>query len=343
MWGIHDYAQHLTPMGMPSHWLPPPSGCGFYRIVLPFEQLREHGWKVRYQAKTPPPEVAEYQIICGERLDRPEVLGAWRRFRATHRLAYELDDDIWNVEQTNVNAHRMYSRPAIQDAVETCITVSDVVIASTGPLAETIRRRTSHPNVVVCPNYIPRSNLDIIRPLNQRVIVGWTGGVSHTWDIGEIAAPITEVMDRTRHWMLHIQGTDFRPSFGNHRAPRMRYTDWVTSPRDYYKLLDFDIGLAPLASRVFNESKSWLKPLEYASLGIPVIASDTTAYRDMVRDGETGFLVKTRKQWKDRLELLIHDGALRESMGAKARALAAHYTIEEHWPKWAAAFEGIMR
>jgi glycosyltransferase involved in cell wall biosynthesis len=337
VWGIHDAQDENSPE-------PLPTGCGFYRIVLPLEQYKANGGQAHWQAFWAPElDDPKWDIIIGERFDRPHMLGAWRRLAQKHKLAYELDDNIWAVDPANVNAYRSYSRYATQDAAEASIAVCDLVIVSTGPLAEVIRQRTGHSNVVVCPNYVPAANLAIGRQRNDTVTLGWTGGVSHTWDVALIATTVAKVLDRNRHVSLHVQGSDFRPTFGGLRhQPRMRWTNWVPSPRDYYPLLDFDIGLAPLASSEFNESKSYLKPLEYASLGIPCIASDETAYRDFIRDGETGFLVSGRKQWQDRMELLIHDQGLRETMGAKARALAAGYTIESNWHKWAAAFKGIM-
>src|SRR6266487_503041 len=146
VWGIHDAADPQNPN-------PKPSGCGFYRIVLPLEQLGFHGWKVAMQAGTPPAKIGEYKLIVGERLDKPQVLGAWRRLRRDHRLVYEIDDDVWNVDPANAQAHTVYSRYAVQDAVETCCIMSDLVTFTCEPLAEMVRVKTGHQNVVVLPNY----------------------------------------------------------------------------------------------------------------------------------------------------------------------------------------------
>lgn len=331
-WGIHD-AQN------PADKNPLPSGCGFYRIVLPFEQLKAHGWDVHWQAGEPPPEAGKYKLIAAERLDNPDVLGTWRRLRQRHRLVYEIDDDVWNVDTLNAQAYRVYSRWSVQDAVENCCAISDLVTVTTEPLAELIRTQTGQQNVKVIPNFIPASVLDIERPRREHVTIGWTGGISHSWDVAMIARPVRAVLDRDYSLRLHIVGSDYRPTLGHLHA---RWTDWEPSPHDYYKRIDFDIGLAPIAPSKFNESKSWLKAIEYGALGIPVIASDFGPYREYVVDGVTGFLVKTEKQWRDRIRELVADQALRETMGAKARELAAQHTIEEHWVKWAAAYQEVL-
>lgn len=331
VWGIHDAQAPDNPI---------PTGCGFYRIVLPLDQLEAHGWKIGYRAGTPPPESGNYKLLVGERLDRPAVLGEWRRLRQYHRLAYELDDDVWNVDLVNHGAWRTYSRWAVQDAVETAARTADLVTVTCEPLAEQFRRYTNHPNIKVIPNYIPEFVLNLKRHRNRRITIGWSGGASHTWDVAMIARPVRKVMDTDPSLRLHIVGVDFRASFGHLHT---RHTNWEPDPRDYYKHLDFDIGLAPIAGSKFNECKSYLKALEYAAMGIPVIASDFGPYPEFVVDGVTGFLVKTEKQWRDRIRELVADKELRETMGAKARELAAQHTIEGNWRKWADAYEEILR
>lgn len=333
VWGIHDAANPQDPR-------PKPSGCGYYRIVLPLQQLAANGWKAGWQAGTPPDKIGEYELIVGERLDKPQVLGAWRRLRLGHKLAYEIDDDVWSVDPANAQAHNVYSRYAVQDAVETCIITSDLVTVTCEPLAQVVRERTGHPNIKVIGNCIPAGMLELTRGRPRRVTIGWTGGVSHSWDVQLVAPAVRKVMERNPALQLHIIGSDFRATFGDVRT---RMTHWLDEPASYYRAIDFDIGLAPIAVSRFNESKSFLKALEYAALGIPVVASDFGEYRNFVVDGVTGFLVKTEKQWVSRIEELVADKELRENMGAKARELAAQHTIEGNWHRWAAAYEEILR
>jgi glycosyltransferase involved in cell wall biosynthesis len=330
VWGIHDAQGENNPM---------PTGCGWFRVVLPLDQLKAHGWKVRYQPFTPPAEIGEYKLIVAERLDKPAVLGTWRRLARDHRLVYEIDDDVWNVDPANAGAHQVYSRHSIQDAVENAIITSDLVTVTVEPLAELVRAKTGHRNVRVIGNYVPESVLGLERPRRKKVTIGWTGGVSHTWDVAMIAPAVRQVMQRDTSLRFHIVGSDFRPTFGLAYA---RYTPWEPRPQDYYQHLDFDIGLAPIASTEFNMSKSPLKALEYAAMGIPCIASDFGPYRDFVVDGVTGFLVSKEKQWRDRIRELAADANLRESMGAKARELAARHTIEGNYHKWAAAYQEVL-
>lgn len=330
VWGIHDAQSEKDPR---------PTGCGFMRIKLPFDQLIANGWHAGYAAFDPPANIREYKLVVGERLDRPHVLGNWRRMRQYHRLAYELDDDVWAVDRTNHIAYQVYSRYHVLDAVETACTVADLVTVSTEPLAEVIRKETGHGNVKVIGNYIPEFVLGLERKRPEHVTIGWTGGASHTLDVAMIARAVRRVMNTDKTLRLHVIGTDFRPTFGHTHA---RLTHWEPDPMDYYKNLDFDIGLAPIVASRFNESKSFLKALEYAAMGIPVIASDFGPYQDFVIDGVTGFLCSKEKQWRDRIRELAADADLRENMGKKARELAAQYTIEQNWWRWAEAYRPLL-
>jgi glycosyltransferase involved in cell wall biosynthesis len=330
VWGIHD-AQD------PEHGQP--SGCGWYRIVQPLNQLRDQGWKVHYQAYTPPPLVENYKIVIGERLDNPEVLGTWRRMSLRHKLVYELDDDVWSVNPVNAAAWNAYSRLATQDAVEEACRISHLVTVSTPHLGEVIKKMTGQQNVVVLPNFIQERLLTMERPRRDKVTIGWAGGASHALDVSMIARPVRNVMEKDDNVELHIIGVDYRPTLGFNHA---RFTRWEADPADFFKHIDFDIGLAPITDDPFNLSKSYLKALEYAALGIPTIASDFGPYRDFIVDGETGFLVRKPGEWRSRIRELIADPDLREKMGAKAREVAAEHTIEANAWRWASAYEEIL-
>lgn len=309
--------------------------------MLPFDQLKANGWDAHYAPGRMPPERSHSKLIVGERLMYPEVLGEWRRLRQHHRLVYEIDDDVWTVDPVNLQAFRAFRVHSIQDAMETLCSVSDMVTVTTEPLAEVIRKRTGQQNIRIIPNFIEAKMLATERPRRPHVTIGWVGGSSHGKDLAMIAHPVRSVMDADKSLRLHIIGCDFRPTFGILNFAR--FTPWENDHDALYAHYDFDIGLAPIESSTFNASKSSLKCLEYAALGIPVVASDFLPYQGFVIDGVTGFLCRTAKQWRNRIRELAHDADLRESMSAKARELAAQHTIEGNWHLWASAYEEVLR
>lgn len=332
VWGIHDAQSDKDPR---------PTGCGlagWWRVVFPLDALRDLGWQVGYQSGRPPAESAGARVMVGQRFDRPQVLGEWRRLRARHRLVYEIDDDVFNIDPVNFGAWRNFKAAEKRDAVRHCAEVADLVTVTTEPLAQVMRE--CNPNVAVLNNCVPDGLLQMARPRRPALTVGWAGGVSHARDIAEVAGPLRRFLERDRKdAQLHMVGTDFRHAVTYARA---RFTGWEPDPWKYWANLDFDIGLAPLSDHSFNNAKSRCKALEMAALGIPVIASDSPPYRDFVTDGVTGFLVRKPAQWRDRLNLLAADEGLRESMGAKAREAAAACTTQAQAHLWDAAYRSIL-
>jgi len=311
------------------------SGCGFYRIRLPLGELGKNGHEVRFKSGWSE-EARGYPIIVGQRMDKHDALPIWRRLKLGSRLVYEIDDDVFNVEEVNWMAHRVYSKPIPQDAVIHAAQVADLVTVTTEPLAEVMRKH--NPNVAVLPNHVPSELLDIQRPKRDRLTVGWAGGASHGLDMALIAAQLRRFLQRHPHVDLHLIGTDYGDTI-RHKA---RFTKWDDDVYGYYRNIDFDIGLAPLTGSVFNRSKSAIRCLELAALGIPVIASDVEPYRDFVIDGVTGYLARHEHEWFKRLRELANDEAMRSSMGSKAREAARNWTIDNGYRLWEQAYQGLL-
>ena len=257
-------------------------------------------------------------------------------------MVYEIDDDVFAVTAENFAAYNLWQRPDIIDAATHMMEVADVITCSTEPLAEVLREY--NPNVKVLPNHIPAWVCDVERKRRDRPCVGWSGGASHGVDVGQVVSPVRRFLKRFPGWDFRLAGTDYRPTFKVGR--RAVFTRWVAVNDDaqgYFTGPDWDIGLAPVEPNRFNTSKSCLKALEYAALGIPVIASDWHPYREFVKHGETGFLVRRDHEWLAYMSELASDDGLREKMGAAAREQARRWTIEEGWTLWADTYNGLFR
>ena len=74
-----------------------------------------------------------------------------------------------------------------------------------------------------------------------------------------------------------------------------------------------------------------LTVIEAAAAGIPAIAPRAGGVIDTIKDGETGFLYQPQNQadFLDKLNLLISNVNLRQSMGIKAKELAQQWTWEQ--------------
>jgi glycosyltransferase involved in cell wall biosynthesis len=310
------------------------NGGGYYRMHLPLAELARHGHKtITAPARTDVQVDRDaVDVIVGQMIGH--VPGWWRRLRMSAPLVYELDDDPFEVETHNP-VYAAYAAPVTRDCLAHCIEVSDLVTVSTEPLAE--RMRKHNPNVAVVQNRIDEHLLALERPRRDKVTIGWAGGASHLEDIRICAHGLRKTLDRF-DVEAHFIGADFTPLIRR----SVRHTPWCEKTVDYYQLIDFDIGLAPLRPTVFAETKSHIKALEYAALGIPVVASDSAPYRDFVIDGVTGWIVRRDHEWASRLRDLVNDEAMRAEMGLKAKELAAEWTIQKGYQDWEAAYKSIL-
>ena len=316
-------------------------GSGYYRFYLPYKHLARG---VNHRIMLPEAgtkftpnndELGDIDVIVGQRFMGAHGVKLWDLWAGRVKLVYETDDDMLRPDPSNWLAH--LHDEAVRGTYKHCVQISDLVTVSTEPLAEQMRQY--NPNVVVLPNFVHGDMLYLDRPRRDRVTVGWSGGMSHLRDWMEAADPLRQVLDSHPGVDMHFIGLDYSPVLRTNRE--CRYTPWKPDVWDYYQLIDFDIGLAPLADTPFNTCKSNIKALEYMALGIPVIASDTPAYRDLVVDGVTGYLVHGKDEWHARLTDLINDEAMRTEMGAKGREVASGWTIQQGWKLWRDAYEAV--
>ena len=308
-------------------------GCWFYRMKMPLDELAKHGHETRvgvvwaYDHGWDKPDIVVGQRICQ---DGPSK--TWQKRSDIYRV-YELDDDLLNLDPSNPG-YAFYEQAHIRANLKRNIQCADAVTVSTMQLAELVSKL--NPRVYIVPNTVPKSLLEFERTTAPALTVGWAGSATHDMDWKEVSPHVKRFLHRNRDVQFHDIGEAYGSRFG--LDGRYRHTPWTDTVGALWSAIDFDIGLAPLRDHRFNRSKSPLKALEYAALGIPVIASDVGPYREFVAHYETGYLVKKDYQWGHYLHALARDPFLRKDMGRAARNLAWGYIIENWWTVWEAAY-----
>ena len=111
--------------------------------------------------------------------------------------------------------------------------------------------------------------------------------------------------------------------------PLLNHPDWRM--RQVY--VGCDIYVTASRWEGFN-----LPVLEAQYFGKPVLAYDLAAHPEVVKPGETGFLVKDQESFENNLRELVADPGLRERMGAKGREWAGRF----NWMDCARNFERLL-
>lgn len=334
----------LTVVGIPFA----PDGSGYHRLYLPWKHLTANSRHVfgipAPGQKIGSPSAADLEDVDVLVMQRPAFSYGMKQFdRLAGHVArvYETDDDMLTMETSN---SPFITDPRSPESVRYCLRRAEMVTVSTPYLAELYAPFNS--NIRVLPNCVKAELLDMPRKRAPRLTIGYQGGTSHLVDMCAVQDALTDVLTSHPDVDMHWIGSDFSPLQWIRNPAlkaRCRFTPWSDDVGDYYKAVDFDIAIAPLAEVPFNRAKSHLKALDAAARGIPVVAQDMEPYREFVRDGETGYLVRTEDEWTKRLTELIHDEAAREEMGAAAKKVAAGYTMQGNWQLWQEAYEEAAR
>lgn len=105
-----------------------------------------------------------------------------------------------------------------------------------------------------------------------------------------------------------------------------------------------DVGVMPLRDTAWERGKCGYKLIQYMACGLPVVASPVGVNREIVREGENGFLAATTDEWLSALTRLFADAALRRRLGEKGRRMVEeNYCIERVAPRLVNLFRSIGR
>jgi hypothetical protein len=330
-------------------------GCGHYRIRQPAGALRALGHDVRVCEDDEGLVKLRRRggtVVGVEPLDcdvavfqRPATHDFQQAIPLIQRqgvaVVVEIDDLVTGVPRFN-GSHDGWDPIKSPDAnwayFVRCANLADLLTVSTPLLAREYGGST--PSVVL-PNCVPRAWIERPAPDPGRPLaLGWTGVLSHrSGDLKELRGVLRGVLEG--------HGARLR-LVGDVRAPRLLGLEdladaqgWTTIGHGYEGAVQsFSVGLAPLADNKFNKAKSWLKPLEYAALGVPWAGSDVPEYR---RLRASGVLSRTAPDWRRSLDRLLSSPALREELAGSGREAAAAWTVEaraeDWWEAWSRAAE----
>lgn len=196
----------------------------------------------------------------------------------------------------------------------------------------------------VTPNMLPRW-VQSVKPIRRddRVRVGWMGITkTHSVDLEWLRPAAREALAGAVFSTVGDRAT-IRALGGLAGIPREVH-GWEEDPGTLYRRMALvDVGIVPLAPTEFNAAKSWLKALEYQTLGRPVVATDLPEQRALIRHGETGFLASTPQEFAHYVQQLVRDRDLREQMGAAAKSHTATLAIEDRIGVWEEAINAIWQ
>jgi len=347
-------------------------GCGFYRMLVPANEIKRQdladvvvnfGWDWKM--------VEWAHIIIVQRMTDIE---AYESFDQAHsmgkKIIYELDDYVNAISPTNPS-YDFWSPFGPNYA--RCLKIMqkcDAMQVTT----ERLKKEYAlwNPRIDALGNYLDKHLWDIpawtathwdnyYKRKNDGIIrIGWAGAASHYEDLQLIEDVLTKICQKYKNVQLCLLGyhgeSKKGPNLFQGIPPITSLCSYCKHGGQLEKLpgiellyypsklkeCAFDIGIAPLIETGFNQCKSDIKIKEYAALGIPVIGTRMKPYSESIKEGYTGFLATTGKEWFDALELLIKDKSLRERLGRNNYRWYKENTIDKHIHKWMSFYNRVI-
>lgn len=262
--------------------------------------------------------VAKLKILPGE----STVVRASAR-----RIVYDFDDAIYFAKPERPGEPADRSAFRIRKFAATC-RMADLVVAANRELAafagRWARRVEVVPTGVDVTRYPPAENPRASRP--ALVWIGLPGNLSYL----ELVRPAIGVLAREFPGLsLRIICSRF-PDWPEVPIERVAWTE-ESAPS---ALASASIGIMPLSDDEWTRGKRGFKLLQYMAARLPCVASPVGSNREIVAEGETGYLPADERGWLDALRTLLGSEDRRRAMGeagrAKVERLFSMARIAEH-------------
>lgn len=316
-------------------------GCGHYRLIWPGTALANQGADVEVVWPDDGPDthlLAEFHDLAGEPtpfkvqdidadvvvLQRPleKYLSMLIPLiqKQGIKVVVELDDLFHAINPRNkawAATHPQRSPKRNINWLEAAIRAADLVTVSTTKLRDFYGKWNS--NIVVIRNVVPEHYLTIEREPNDVPVVGWSGVLdTHPDDLQVVGPAVAKAVRRTGAQVAVVgDGRGFNRVLGlGHHGTRV--SGWVPLVKYPQAMSQIDVGIVPLEMSEFNHAKSWLKGLEFASLGVPFVATPTDEYHKLFSWG-IGEVASNPQQWLGCLMDRLTDKAFRECEGEQTR------------------------
>lgn len=327
-----------------------PGRCG-HRLIWPAQALQARGYDVTISAVDDPDRAdpdgwlrwaRDFDVIVVQRAmtrDQLHQVRAWKAFGVC--VVMDLDDNFKRIDRSNAMYDIVHPRTSPDSnfrLLDETMRVVDLLTCTTPAIARDYARAGRYR---IIPNHIPAWYLTIgHEAIGDRLHVGWTGSlITHGGDLNVTGGAISRVLAKTGAGMAIVGDGNFV-----HDAlwldVNIKCCGWL--PLDEYPIAmaGFDVGIVPLKPSLFNESKSTLKGLEMASVGVPFVSSPTEPYRGL--SGHCGMLAAKPRDWERALTRLLGDESMRVDLAGRGREFAATQTVEANcelwWEAWEAAY-----
>jgi glycosyltransferase involved in cell wall biosynthesis len=254
-------------------------------------------------------------------------------------IVYDFDDAIFLPAVSDAN--KAFSFLKNPGRVVEILRKSRRVIAGNEFLAAYARTHnrsvTVIPTAVDTDRFVPRAG----QPedgARRELVVGWIGTPT-TFPYLEGLADVLREVAAKHPFVLKVSGAGRAAHF-----PGLKVVEVPWSLGDEVSLFNTcDIGVYPLTDDEWAKGKCGFKAIQFMACGVPVVAAAVGVNREIVSDGQNGFLAATPAEWVEKLGRLLSDAALRARLAAAGRrTIVERYSLDVTAPHLAAVLASAL-
>ncbi len=250
-----------------------------------------------------------------------------KKYAAKSKLIFDFDDALWIRQISDASAPNKnllwLKNPAKTAQIIGC---SDMVFAGNRYLANYARQYNKQVKLV--PTTI---DTDYHRPDTEKkktcdkICIGWTGSKT-TLDHFIKSLPILHKIKEKYHNKVFFKVIG--DEHFQYKPLNIQGIRW-TSEDEIQQLNTIDIGIMPLPNDEWAKGKCGLKGLQYMALEIPAIMSPVGINKEIIQNGQNGFLPSDEREWINAFDQVIENRLLRKKIGQAGRkTITDRYSVK---------------
>lgn len=251
-------------------------------------------------------------------------------------IIYDFDDAIFlpNVSQVN----NFIERFKLPSKIAKIISLSSYVIAGNEYLKDFVLRYNKKVSVLpTCIDTEKYKNMDYAIKDQKQIMIGWIGSKTTEGFLHDKEPVFKTLAKKYTAIKFIFIGTEYEIE----GLPQLSCKKWSIAT-ELEDIRNFDIGIMPMPENKWTKGKCGFKAILYMSMGIPTVCSPVGVNKEIIKDGENGFLAATEEEWIKKLSSLIENPTLRQKIGSAGRkTVEERYSLDVNKPKFLAIIQEV--
>jgi len=214
-----------------------------------------------------------------------------------------LDDDLINIP-LNLDSTKYYNDKKLKKYILEILANCQILWAVNPRIIEKYSKYTIKKNGVL--GKVPMKIEIEKKEWTEPVKVLYAGSIDHKQTLQKIISPVITKFDEIINKKIMFTFIGANPEI-----EKTKHYNYFQDYESYKKFViegKFDIGLAPIETTEFYKSKYYNKFLEYTSIGVVGIYTDTEPYNLIIKDGINGFLCENNpEKWYLKIKKIIEN------------------------------------